>query len=74
MKTAHVTIAVYDMACGEARILEEVLVRTPGVIRAYVNPATEMAYVEYDAEAISPHELVAVMNRGGFRAGEPLVR
>lgn len=74
MKTAHVTIAVHDMACGEARILEGVLARTPGVTRAYVNPVTEMAYVEYDTEAISPLGLVTVMNDGGFRAGEAVVR
>jgi hypothetical protein len=35
----------------------------------YVNPATEMAYVEFDPELATPQQLVAALEVVGFRAG-----
>jgi copper chaperone CopZ len=53
--------------------IERALARTPGVRRVYVNPATEMAYLEYDPGQINPSKMVAVIEEPGFEAGQPLV-
>jgi hypothetical protein len=42
----------------------------PGVVRAYVNPATEMAYVEYKDGEVEPAELTAAVERVGFGASD----
>ena len=42
--------------------------RVEGVRNADVNPATEMAYVEYDPSQCIPERLVAAIERGGFHA------
>ncbi|MBI4503921.1 MAG: heavy-metal-associated domain-containing protein, partial [Chloroflexi bacterium] len=39
-----------------------------------VNPATEMAYVEYDQAQTDPSRLIAAIASVGFRAGEPSLR
>ena len=73
MKTERVTMAVYGLGCGGGGSLaiERALARVDGVKRAYVNPATEMAYVEYDPERASPSLFTAAIERLGFRVGEP---
>jgi copper chaperone CopZ len=74
--TQRVTVPIFDLACGEggALTVERALARTPGVLRAYVNPATEMAYIEYDPAVCSVATLVAAVRSRGFRAGEPCLR
>ncbi|NUQ10743.1 MAG: hypothetical protein HUU26_00225 [Gemmatimonadaceae bacterium] len=44
-----------------SQTVERALRETPGVLRAYVNPATEMAYVEYDAAVCSSAVLSGVI-------------
>jgi hypothetical protein len=39
---------------GGSLIIERALAREAGVLCAPVNPATEMAYVEYDAKRTQP--------------------
>ena len=72
----RVTLPIYGLGCGGGGVLtiERALARTPGVVRAYVNPATEMAYVEYDPAVCTLEELCAVVRSRGFRAGEPSIR
>ncbi len=55
-------------------MIERALARTPGVVHVYVNPATEMAYVEYDPTTSDPNRLIKVVERAGFRAGVPSLR
>ena len=76
MNTVRVTIPIYGLACGGggALTVERSLVKTPGVVRAYVNPFTEMAYVEYDSGLSCPQNLVAAVERVGFRTGEVSAR
>jgi len=76
MKTQRITLPIYNLSCGGggALTVERALARTTGVIHAYVNPATEMAYVEYDPTQIDPEFLVAAVERAGFRAGVPCLR
>ncbi len=73
MDTRRITLAIYGLACGGGGALsvERALARTPGVVRAYVNPATEMAYVEYDPSATNQESLSAAVEGAGFHAGEP---
>src|SRR5689334_21661802 len=48
-KAERVTLAVEGLSCGGGGALaaERALAQLPGVVRVYVNAATEMAYVEY---------------------------
>jgi copper chaperone CopZ len=76
MSTQRTTIPIYQLSCGGGGSLtiERALTRLDGVIRVYVNPATEMAYIEYDTARVSPAAFVAAVERVGFRVGEPSVR
>jgi hypothetical protein len=72
----RVTIAIYGLGCGGggALTVERSLVETPGVTRAYVNPLTEMAYIEYDPAIVDPPRLADAVSCVGFRAGEASLR
>ena len=56
MGVERITLAIYGLACGGggALTVERSLARTAGVLRAYVNPLTEIAYVEYDPAMTDP--------------------
>ena len=64
----HITLPIYNLSCGGGGSLtiERVLVRTPGVVEVYVNPATEMAYIRYDPQQSNPEQLTAVIKHAGF--------
>ncbi len=75
-KTTRVALPIYGLGCGGGGVLtvERVLLRIHGVRRVYANPATEMAYVEYDPEACSVGQLCDGIERAGFRAGDAIRR
>jgi cation transport ATPase len=75
-KTKRVTLPIHGLAYGGGGALtaERALARVPGVQRAYVNPLTEMAYVEYDPAITQPAQLTAVVEGVGLRVGEPGLR
>ena len=64
----RVTIPIYNLGCGGdgAHLAERVLAQVPGVSYVYVNPATEMAYIEYDPNLSDPDQLAAALKRSGF--------
>jgi len=76
MPTQRVTVPIYGFSreAGGALILERALAGAVGVVRAYVNPATEMAYVEYDPTRITSSDVAAVIARTGVEAGDPIPR
>jgi P-type Cu+ transporter len=76
MKKQRLTFSIEDLSCGGGGSLqvERVLARLPGVVHASVNPATEMAYVEYDPEQVDKEQFVKTVERAGFRAGVPHLR
>ena len=55
-----------------ATTIERELAATDGVLRVYVNPATETAYVEYDPAKADPSLLPEAIERAGYRAGRPV--
>ena len=75
MTARHVSIPVFGFACGAGGVLtvERVLSRLPGAISVYVNPATGLAEVDFDADRLSVEELCKGIRRCGFRPGAPLV-
>jgi len=76
MKTQRMTLPIYDLSCGGGGVLivEHALARTLGVVYVYANPATEMAYVEYDPAQVDADRLMKVVERAGFRTGVPSLR
>ncbi len=72
----RIAIEILNLGCagGGTLIIERVLLRLPGVRNAYVNAATEMAYVEYDASIVTAEQIHAAIERAGFRAGAPNFR
>ena len=72
--TRNLQIHVYDLGCGGAgaQTVERELAASAGVVRAYVNPATETAYVDYEPGETDPWTLVRAVERAGYRAGRPV--
>ena len=72
----RVTMPIYGLACGGGGALtaERALARVSGVRRAYVNPLTEMAYVEIDPVTASEDQIVAAVAVLGLRPGRPAAR
>ena len=64
-------IPVYGLGCGGggAATIERQLARLPGVLRAYVNPATEIAYVDYDPTTTAPLQPARAIEQTGYGAG-----
>ena len=67
-------IPVYGLGCGGAgaNTIERELASTDGVLRAYVNPATETVYVDYDPVEADPWVLARAIERAGYQAGRPI--
>jgi cation transport ATPase len=72
----RVTVPIHGLTRGGggAPALERSLGNVSGVKRAYVNPLTEMAYVEYDPTVARTTQLAAAVERVGLRAGEASLR
>lgn len=69
---ARTTIAIHGLGCGGGGTLslERALGRVGGVTRAYVNAATEMAYVEYCPLECQIEDLLTAVRQAGFQGYE----
>jgi Copper chaperone len=67
----QIRIPVYDLGCGGAgaSTVERVLAATDGVLSVYVNPATETAYVDFDASETDAWTVRRAVEQAGYRAG-----
>jgi len=75
MAIERITIPIYGLGSGGGSLtIELALANETGVTRATVNPATEMAYVEYDPAVTRGEQIVAVVRRVGFDTGVPMRR
>ncbi len=76
MATERLTMPIYGLGFGGSGsvTIERALAKEPGVTRVTVNPATEMAYVEYDPALTHGEDIVAAVRRVGFDAGMPTLR
>ena len=65
---------MFDLGCGGAgaTTIERELAAIFGVLRAYVNPATETAYIDYDPAEVDPATLARAVERAGYRPGRPV--
>ena len=72
--TRGLRIPVYGLGCGGAgrSTIERVLAATDGVLSAYVNPATETAYIDYDPAETDPWTLARAIEEAGYRSGPPI--
>jgi copper chaperone CopZ len=70
----RIRMAVYELGCGGAGVstIERQLAGTDGVLSVYVNPATETAYIEYDAAETDPWTLAQAIVHAGYRPGRPV--
>ena len=69
----RLVIPVLGLDCGGggSRTVEKVVRRVPGVAAVYVNPATETAYIDYEAARCDPDEVHAAVEAAGYRAVRP---
>ncbi|NJD29537.1 MAG: heavy-metal-associated domain-containing protein [Chloroflexi bacterium] len=67
-------IPIFGLGCGGAGAgaVERELAAADGVVRVYVNPATETAYVDYDPSETDPWTLERAVERAGYRPGRPV--
>ena len=71
MSVQRLELPIEGMTCASCAVrIERKLNKLEGVDAA-VNYATERASVEFDAEAVSPEELVAAVEAAGYKAALP---
>ncbi len=71
--TAQIELAITGMTCANCvRAVERTLLKkTPGVVAAHVNFATEKGTIEYLRDQITPNELAAAIKRAGYEVVQP---
>lgn len=68
--TQRATLILRGLGCGGAHSLERRIARVPGVTAVYVNPATELAYVDYDPDNCELAAVAAAVERAGYGVAE----
>ncbi len=73
MQPAKVSFPVIGLSLGGcgALTLERVLARLDGVLRVYVNPAMETAYIDYDPGPITADEIAKTIRKLGYEIAVP---
>ncbi len=73
MATKHAELPIYLIGC-EASAVERELAEIKGVVRIYINPATEKAYIDFDPDVV---QLAVVQQKAtelGCAVGAPIQR
>ncbi|MEN8220254.1 MAG: heavy metal translocating P-type ATPase [Pseudomonadota bacterium] len=72
--TAKIELAITGMTCANCvRAVERTLLKkTPGIVAAQVNFATEKASIEYLPHQVSPNDMMLAIKRAGYEAMEEL--
>lgn len=72
MPRLRTALPLATLVCaGTERLTVERLLRDqPGVLEVYVNPVTEMAYVEFDSVVTGCDVLAGVLRRAGYAPAE----
>ena len=67
---ARMVLPVPDLACagGDALALDRMIEKVPCVLRAYVNPATENAYIDYAPDRVTSAAIGAKVRELGYGA------
>ncbi len=73
---AHAVLKIEGMDCGAcATLIQNNLVKIPGVRRAHVSFEKKQANIEYDPKAVQPSRFVKAVEEAGYEvAGQPEVR
>jgi len=67
--TARANFAITGMTCAScAAIIEKTLSKTPGIVNANVNLASERLAAVYDPAVVGADEIIAVVEKAGFLA------
>jgi copper chaperone CopZ len=71
MTTETHTVPIIGLSCGGggALSLEHALGEMDGILTAWVNPATETAYVTLDPERILMRDVIRTIEACGYAAG-----
>ena len=72
MKVRRVVLVVCGL--GRRRVdlltLDAAFARIPGVRRAYINPTSRFAYLEYEPGTVRQEQLLAAIEQAGFQVGQ----
>ena len=73
MQPAKVSLPIIGLGLGGcgALTLERVLNRRDGVLRVYVNPAMEAAYVDFDPARVTADEIARTIREFGYETAVP---
>jgi copper chaperone CopZ len=68
MERERITLPIDHLgrSVGEVLAIERALTQVPGVVQAYVNSLTEMAYVVYDTTRTTPERLRDAIDQLGY--------
>ncbi len=71
--STKVALPILGLSCGAggSLLIEHVIKELPGVLEAYVNPATDTTYVEYDPVALRPAQVATAIRKTGYRTSLP---
>jgi hypothetical protein len=72
MKVRRIVLVVCGLGPKDAGLLtlDAAFARSPGIRRAYVNPTSALAYVEFEPRTVRQEHLVAAIEHAGFDVGQ----
>lgn len=73
IRTRRLKLPILGLTCGGggAVTVEKAVRRVAGVVAAYVNPATEAAYVDYDPALCNPDDVCDAVEAAGYGVVRP---